>query len=57
MLTSDDTMKWIVDDHDWWWMDEIYIEYDTMRLTMIEKGFVLNDQNIVVHGKYILVMA
>ena len=36
MLTSDDTMKWIVNDHDWWWMDEIYIDYGTMRLTVID---------------------
>ena len=56
MLTSDDTMKLIVNDHDWWWMDEIYIDYGIMRLTVIDKGFVLNDHNIVVYGKYILVM-
>ena len=39
------------------WMKYIYIECVTMRLMVIELGFILNDHNIVVHGKYILVMA
>ena len=38
-------------------MDEIYIEYGSMRLTVIDLEIVLNDHSIVVHGKYILVMA
>ena len=36
MLTSDDIMEWVVNDHDWWWMDEIDIECCTLSLTVIE---------------------
>ena len=38
-------------------MDEIYIEYDSMRLMVIDLEIVLSDHSIVVHEKYILVMA
>ena len=35
----------------------IYIEYGSMRLMVIDLEIVLNDCSIVVHEKYILVMA
>ena len=38
-------------------MDDIYIEYGSMRLMVIDLEIVLNDHSIVVHEKYILVMA
>ena len=37
-------------------MDDIYIEYGSMRLMVIDLEIVLNDHSIVVHEKYILVM-
>ena len=36
MLTSDDTMKLIVNDHDWRWMEEMYIDCGIMRLKVID---------------------
>ena len=38
-------------------MDDIYIEYGSMRLMVIDLEIILNDYSIVVHEKYILVMA
>ena len=38
-------------------MDDIYIEYGSMRLMVIHLEIVLNDRSIIVHEKYILVMA
>ena len=35
-------------------MDDIYIEYGSMRLLVIDLEIVLNDHSIVVHEKYIL---
>ena len=39
------------------WMIYIYIEYGSMRIVVIDLEIVLNDRSIVVHEKYILVMA
>ena len=36
IFTSDDTMKLIVNDHDWWWMEEMYIDCGIMGLTIID---------------------
>ena len=33
---SDDTMKLIVNDHDWWCMEEMYIDCGIKRLTVID---------------------
>ena len=36
MLTSDDTMKLIMNDHDWIWMEEMYSDCGIMRLMVID---------------------
>ena len=36
MLTSDDTMKLIMNDHDWRWMEEMYSDRGIMRLKVID---------------------
>ena len=38
-------------------MDDIYIEYGSMRLMVIDLEIVLNNHSIVLNEKYILVMA